>query len=105
MTKLETIIQMKNHSPICVGILPTGEIVYSKAEVIKRINCVGLMSSVTEKVEEVDLLSDHLVSQVQIIRQSDRGRALNSESAYSEIQKAYEALEQELLMAAGVSGV
>jgi hypothetical protein len=63
------------------------------------------VSSVTEKVEEVDLLSDHLVSQVQIIRQSDRGRALNSESAYSEIQKAYEALEQELLMAAGVSGV
>lgn len=57
----------------------------------------------SNKVELVDLLSDHLVSQVQIMRQSYRGRALDSDSAYSEIHKAYESLKPDLLLAAGIS--
>jgi len=61
------------------------------------------MSSDTQKVEQVDLLSDHLVAQVQIIRQSNRGRGLDSASAYSEIHKAFESLKPDLLLAAGVS--
>jgi len=41
---------MENHFQICLGILQTGEIVYSKAEVIKRINCVGLVSTMTSGI-------------------------------------------------------
>jgi len=57
-------------------------------------------SSSSHHVEQVDLLSDHLVSKVQIMRQNNRGRALDRDSAYSEIQKAYESLKGELLIAA-----
>jgi hypothetical protein len=50
MTKLETIIHMENHSPICLGILPTGEYIYSTAEVIKSINPLGLVATMTSGI-------------------------------------------------------
>ena len=53
MTKLETIIHMKNHSPICIGILPAGEYIYSTAEVIKSINPLGLVATMTSGILDV----------------------------------------------------
>lgn len=56
----------------------------------------------TGAVEVVDLLRDQLVAREGIMRQSERGRALDKSSAYSAIEKAYSELESELLLAAGV---
>lgn len=58
--------------------------------------------SETERVEAVDLLKDQLISNKRIILQDERTRALDSESAYSAIDEAYNELRDELLAAAGV---
>ena len=56
----------------------------------------------TGAVELVDLLRDQLVAREAIVRQSERGRALRSESAYRAIERAYGELEDELVLAASV---
>lgn len=54
---------------------------------------------VSGHVEAIDLLSDKLIARRQILREDEVGKALNSESAYGEIETAYEDLRAELLTA------
>ena len=53
-------------------------------------------------VEFVDMLRAQFVSQKRIVRQSARGRALRSDSAYEAIREAYDELKEELLEATAV---
>lgn len=57
----------------------------------------------TERIEELDLLSDELVAKKKIILQDSRFRTLNSASAYSVIEEAYDELKDQLKQATGVS--
>lgn len=59
-------------------------------------------ASDSNKVELVDLLADQLIARVQVMRQSKRGRTLQTNSAYEAIQQAYEELKDELHLAAGI---
>lgn len=54
------------------------------------------------RVEPLDLLRDQLISHKRIIRMSERGRALNSEAAYSAIVEAHSELSDELTAAAAL---
>lgn len=63
---------------------------------------VAGLNTETRRVEVVDLLRDQLIVQKQIIRQSKRGRALKSDSAYEAIETAYEELGDQLEKAAGL---
>jgi len=106
--ELEIILRPKPYSrePLASKLLSVAKTIAQQVGMRTEANkfVVKGKSSDSHKVELVDLLSDHLVSQVQIIRQSTRGRAVDSASAYSEIQKAYESLKPDLLRAAGISG-
>lgn len=55
-----------------------------------------------QRVEELDLLNDKLVSKKSIVRQNARSRALNDTAAYEAIEEAFDELHDELLHAAGV---
>jgi hypothetical protein len=57
----------------------------------------------TEKVEEVDVLRDHLIANRRMVRLADRTRAIDPASAYTSIQEAYEELKEDLESAASVS--
>lgn len=57
----------------------------------------------TGKVEEIDLLRDHLIANKQIVRLNERSRALDMASAYDAICAAYEELGEELTASPGVS--
>jgi hypothetical protein len=57
----------------------------------------------TEHVEELDLLSDELVAKKKIVLQDSRFRTLNSASAYSVIEEAYDELKDQLKQAIGAS--
>jgi hypothetical protein len=57
----------------------------------------------TGDVELMDVLRDQLVARKEILRQSRRGRALDSGSAYQAIERAFRELEPELAVAAGVA--
>ena len=54
------------------------------------------------RVETLDLLSDHFVSTKKIVCISNRGRALDSDSAFQAIGEAYQELKPELERAASV---
>lgn len=56
----------------------------------------------TERVVEVDLLSDKLVSVKRIVSQGGRSKALDADSAYEAITTAHQELRDELHRAAGV---
>ena len=56
----------------------------------------------TGVLEVVDVLRDQLVVQEEVMRQSERGRALQSVSAFEAIERAHGALEDELMLAAAV---
>ena len=51
----------------------------------------------TNRVETIDLLSDHLISSRRIVQLSRRGRALDSDSAFQAIQEAYQELADDLI--------
>ena len=57
----------------------------------------------TGKVETIDLLRDQLLSTQSIVRLSERGRALDPESAFQAINTAYEDLKDDLGQAYSVS--
>jgi hypothetical protein len=57
----------------------------------------------TKKVELIDLLHDHLIVQKQILRLSDRSRAIDAGSAYEAIEAAHDELGDELRVAAGLA--
>lgn len=57
----------------------------------------------SQKTELVDLLSDKLIVRKQIIRHGERSRALDSASAYSAIESAYNEVREELEILRGVS--
>lgn len=57
----------------------------------------------TERVVEVDLLSDKLVSVKRIVSQGGRSKALDADSAYEAITTAHQELRDELHRAAGVA--
>ena len=59
----------------------------------------------TGETSEVDILRDQLVSEEQIMRQTERGRSLDERSAYEAIMKAHAGLERELSEAATVAGI
>lgn len=59
-------------------------------------------ASDSNKVELVDLLADQLIVRAQVMRQSKRGRTLDTRSAYKAIQQAHEDLKDELYLAAGL---
>ncbi len=54
----------------------------------------------TQRSATLDLLSDKLVSTKRIIKQSQRSRALDTESAYAAVQEAYNELHDQLQAAA-----
>lgn len=56
----------------------------------------------TGAVAPVDVLRDQLVTTESIMRQTERGRALDHPSAYEAIEKAFGDLEDDLIMAAGL---
>ena len=68
---------------------------------VSRFDVKGLHQQ-TGRVEELDILSDQLIAKGQIIRQDARTRALDPESAYGAIQRAYAELRDQLELAAGV---
>lgn len=55
------------------------------------------------RIEELDLLNDKLIAKRTILRQDDRSRALDPDSAYAAIESAYEELKSEIALAAAVS--
>lgn len=57
----------------------------------------------TGALELIDVLRDQLVVREEVMRQSERGRALESSSAFDAIERAYGALEEELTMAAAAA--
>lgn len=57
----------------------------------------------TGEIEVVDILRDQLIARKEILRQSERGRALDSGSAYEAIERAFGELEEELNVAAGIA--
>ncbi len=57
----------------------------------------------SERVELIDLLHDQLISKKQIVRMSERSRALDMSSAYDAIITAYEELGEELRAAPRIS--
>ena len=57
----------------------------------------------TDRVETIDLLKDAIVSTKGIVRLSERGRALNTESAFQSIHQAYSELEEDILNAPDIS--
>ena len=50
MSNFEKLIDMPEHSPICIKILPSGEYIFSKAEVIRNINHLGLLCSMKKDI-------------------------------------------------------
>jgi len=64
---------------------------------------VGGIDTQTERVVEVDLLSDKLVSVKRIVSQGGRSKALDADSAYEAITSAQQELRDELHRAAGVA--
>ena len=56
----------------------------------------------TGELELVDILRDQLVAREEVMRQSQRGRALQSGSAFDAIERAHAALEDELMLAAAI---
>jgi hypothetical protein len=56
----------------------------------------------TGDIELVDVLRDQLIAREEILRQSIRGRALDSGSTYEAIERAFRELQQELNVAAGI---
>lgn len=57
----------------------------------------------TGALEVVDVLRDQLVAHEAVVRQSARGRALDSASAFDAIERAHTALESDLVIAAAVA--
>lgn len=57
----------------------------------------------TQRVEEIDLLSDELVVKKQVVKQDARFRSVDKNSAYRAIEEAYQELKEQLETAAGVS--
>lgn len=60
------------------------------------------VSGQTGRIEEVDVLSDLLVSKKSVLRQDTRTKAVASESAFTAIKEAYAELERDLRDAAGL---
>jgi len=52
--------------------------------------------------QTIDLLGDAFVSDTRILRQSSKGRALDSKDAFAKIEEAYEDRRQELEKAASL---
>ena len=57
----------------------------------------------SSRVETIDLLKDQLISTTRIVRLNERSRALDPESAFKSIHKAYQDLEEDLLNAADIT--
>lgn len=72
-----------------------------KTEATKFI--IGGQREDTHRVDEIDLLRDHLICRKQIFKQGARSRALDPFSAYAAIEAAYDDLEDELIAAASIS--
>ena len=53
----------------------------------------------TGRVDTIDVMNDHLVSTRRVVKQSARGRAVDSTSAYEEIELAYVELKDEIAAA------
>lgn len=70
-------------------------------EASQRCHVRGLDTE-TNRVELVDLLSDKLIVKKQIVRQGDRSRALDVDSAYGAIESAYEEVKDDLVTARGI---
>ena len=64
---------------------------------------VAGVNPVTGLVEHLDLLQEQLIVRKQIVRQTDRGRALDAQSAFQAIEEAYAEVEAEVAEAAGVA--
>lgn len=57
----------------------------------------------TGRVEDIDVLRDHLIAKRHMVRLADRTRAIDPASAYASIQEAYEELRHDLESAASVA--
>lgn len=64
---------------------------------------VGGVDTETERVVEIDLLSDKLVSVKRVVAQGGRSKALDTASAYDAVASAHDELRDELHRAAGVA--
>jgi hypothetical protein len=64
---------------------------------------VSLVDENTGKVDEVNLLEDHLIRRKKILRINERSRVLDSNDAYTRIEEAFSELRQDLLSAPSAS--
>jgi hypothetical protein len=57
----------------------------------------------TGRIEQLDLLKDHLIAHKKIIRQDARTRAVDDEATYTAIEEAYDDLRDDVMLAASLS--
>jgi hypothetical protein len=86
------------------GLVRTAKALLTKRgfhEETKKFELKGLDSE-TGRVEVVDVLADQLIATKTMLRESDRGRAVDAKSAYAAIEAAFDEHRKDLLLAAGV---
>jgi hypothetical protein len=78
------------------GLLGFARKVFSSADARAQVDRLSLrgMSELSGKVEDVDVLSDFMVSKKQVLRQDTHTRAVQSKSTYSAIREAYVEFEE-----------
>jgi hypothetical protein len=64
---------------------------------------VGGHDRETQRLESVDVLKDHLISNKKIVRMNHKSRALDDNAAYDAIEEAYRDLRTDLEAAASVA--
>ena len=104
--ELEIILRPQAHSRgiLSEGLLQTARWLGRRRDLreeASRFIVKGLDSQI-DRVDEVDILKDQLISRKRIVLDDKRTRALDSESAYAAIEESYTELRAELTAAAGV---
>ncbi len=104
--ELELTLRSRPYSrkPLAERLLAAVRHLAGQDDLRSEVSCFNVqgLSELTGHVEAVDVLSDQLIARGQIICMDRRTRALEPDSAYTAIEKAYAELRPQLLVAAGV---
>lgn len=84
------------------GLLKSIGELLKKRDIRQHVDKFYIKGLVDNKMSGIDLLSDKLISEVRIVRIGERGKALDSASAYSAIETSYERLKTQINGAAGI---
>lgn len=104
--ELEIVLRPRRYSrnPLAGGLLQAARRLARRGDLrteASKFEVKGIRAD-TGEVELVDILRDQLIAREEILRQSERGRALDSDSAYDAIRRAHGELEDELAAAAAI---